>query len=342
VTVAIESGRRDVRREVLDRPMKDADIFEGCRNIRDAGLALRTEQMLGVPTMATRPGGSVLDVDLATLRVNVLVRPEISWTAVLAPYGGTELGRLCTELGLYPADRLATNDDVSDSFFDATVLAYAPLYRDQVRVLQRLFSTLAQLDRGDAIARELLEDALPRLSPEAREAALGPLKELAKITKVALYDGELYRIEPDGDPGAGVSGTNGKDGEALLALAEGAAPASRVGAAAAPALGPEAAEVRAALGAIWARVPRGDRIAARFLAAFDAFREDERRAFLALAVELGRIADAAFALPAEDRAREIERLVEAERAELAAAAARSEPRVRLPLAAGSARSGEGP
>src|SRR5262249_53785661 len=139
VTVALESGSYEVRKEVLDRPMRDAHILDGCRNIPEAGLTLRTEQILGVPTRYTQPGGSALHVDLKTLELNVLLRPEIAWSAVLAPYGGTELGKLCAELGLYPWERLATNDDVRDSFFDESALDYGPLYKDQVRVLQRLF-----------------------------------------------------------------------------------------------------------------------------------------------------------------------------------------------------------
>src|SRR5579864_7912390 len=106
--------------------MRDAHIFEGRRNIREAGLMLRTEQMLGIPTRTTRPGGSVLATDLKTLELNVLLEPEIAWSAVLAPYGGTELGRLCAELGLYPAEKLASNDDLRDSFFDETALDYGP------------------------------------------------------------------------------------------------------------------------------------------------------------------------------------------------------------------------
>ncbi|HSU72815.1 MAG TPA: radical SAM protein, partial [Candidatus Binatia bacterium] len=183
VTVAVESGDYTVRDVMLDRAMKDYHIFEGCRNIRNAGLTLRTEQILAVPEPTTKPGGSVIGVDLKTLRVNVLAGATISWTAILAPYGGTELGKKCVELGLYPAEKLATNDDIKDSFFDESALAYSPLYKAQARILQRLFSSFARYDRGHEVAGTFL-DSLAGETLDTLEDFLVPATEIGKITKV--------------------------------------------------------------------------------------------------------------------------------------------------------------
>jgi radical SAM superfamily enzyme YgiQ (UPF0313 family) len=323
VTVAVESGSYEVRKEVLDRPMRDAHILDGCHNIRAAGLTLRTEQILGVPTRSTRRGGSALHVDLLTLELNVLLRPEISWTAVLAPYGGTELGKLCAELGLYEWERLATNDDVSDSFFDETALEYGALYKDQVRVLQRLFSMLAHVDWGHWIAERFLSEALPRFSHGEIEEFLAPAKDMAKRTKALLYDSELYRTKDERlrlDTHAGVSGTNDKGGDELLA-ARLDAPAARLEELAARAWNPEQRAALDALSGLWAQLPRGEVVAFHFLEHFAGYTASERRSFLAIAGQLGRIVGETRALGPMDREAAMRRRVADEQQRLAPQAA---------------------
>jgi hypothetical protein len=313
VTVAVESGSYDVRKDILDRPMKDTHIVDGCRNVRDAGLTLRTEQMLGIPTRTTRPGGSALHVDLLTLELNVLLRPEIAWSAILAPYGGTELGKLCADLGLYSWERLATNDDVCDSFFDESALAYGPLYKHQVRVLQRLFSLLAHVDWGHIIAERFLNEALPRFSDREIHEFATLAKELAKRTKVLLYDSELYRTKDErltNHDNAGVSGTNDKSRDELLADA-GGAPLTLEDLA----LQPWSAEQRAvleALSPLWRYLPRGEVAALHLLEHFPTRPASERTSFLAIASELGRIARAVAQLGPMDHEAEIRRRTEDE------------------------------
>jgi len=300
VTVAIESGSYDIRKTVLDRPMTDAHVFEGCRNIREAGLTLRTEQILGVPARSTRPGGSALDTDLLTLEVNTLVRPEIAWSAILAPYGGTELGKLCAELGLYPAERLETNDDLQGSFFDASALEYSALYKDQVRVLQRLFSSLSHHAHGAAIARRFIRDALPSHTHETIELFLVPLEDIAKVTKVTLYDRTLYNTVDDAGPG-----TQQKSGAELFLATQ---PASGVSldSLSREAWSDGARRVLGALGSLWRLVPHGASIARSFLERWDAYATAEKEAFVALAEALGEIVREFDGASAVDRVARIE------------------------------------
>lgn len=321
VTVAVESGSDEVRREVLDRPMRDAHIFEGCRNIREARLTLRTEQILGLPTRATRPGGSALHIDLLTLELNVLLRPEIAWSAIFAPYGGTELGKLCAELGLYSWQRLATNDDVCDSFFDESALDYGPLYKDQVRVLQRLFSTLAHIDWGHLIAARFLDEALPRFSHREIEDFTALAKDMAKRTKTLLYDSELYRTKDDrlaseADARAGVRGTNDKGRDELLVDTPDA-PSPALEQLGARAWSPAQRAALEALSPLWRHLPRGEVVALHFLERFPAYAVSERTSFLAIASELGRIARETARFGPMDREAEMRRRVEDEQRRLA-------------------------
>lgn len=113
ITLAIESGNDFLRRFVLLRPMPDELIVEGIRKIKNLGFTLRTEQILAVPF-------SDIETDLETLELNNRLNPEMAWTSILAPYGGTNMGRIANEFGFYQGN----NDDLTETFFDRSVLRH--------------------------------------------------------------------------------------------------------------------------------------------------------------------------------------------------------------------------
>lgn len=335
ITVAIESGNYTVRKDILDRAMQDKHIFEGCRNIRKSELTLRTEQILAVPEPTTKPGGSVIGVDLETLRVNVLAGATISWTAILAPYGGTELGKKCVELGLYPAEKLATNNDIKDSFFDESALDYSPMYKAQVRVLQRLFSSFARYDRGHEVAGRFL-DYLAGEDLQTIEDFLVPATEIGKITKVKLYDNELYHTkdeqaqqeeltleeklariknlescatyQEDATYPAGSGEVDRKDSAELIVTATGITLES-------VARWPWNSEQRQALAnmtPLWNYVPRSDVIASEFLKKFKSYTAPQREAFLKFSGTLYGMMQESIAKGPLDKEAEMDRLIKEE------------------------------
>jgi len=101
--------------------MHEELILEGCEMIRSCGMTLRTEQILAVPF-------SNLKTDLSTLRLNCKINPEMAWTSILAPYGGTEMGEVAKNFGFYEG----TNDDLEESFFDRSVLRHSETARDVI------------------------------------------------------------------------------------------------------------------------------------------------------------------------------------------------------------------
>ena len=113
ITLAIESGNAFLRDHVLFRHMPDELILEGCRKIMDRGMTLRTEQILGVPF-------SNLETELQTLDLNARINPTLAWTSILSPYGGTAMGTISSNYGLYRGN----NDDLLDNFFEASVLRH--------------------------------------------------------------------------------------------------------------------------------------------------------------------------------------------------------------------------
>lgn len=121
ITLAIESGNDFLRRYVLLRPMPEALLVEGVRKVQSRGLALRTQQILAVPF-------SDLETDLETLALNNTLAPDIAWSSILAPYAGTAMGSLASDLGFYAGD----NDDLDETFFARSVLRHAVDGRAQV------------------------------------------------------------------------------------------------------------------------------------------------------------------------------------------------------------------
>ncbi len=330
VTAAIESGNFKVREKVLDRAMKERHIFSGCKNIKDSGLTLRTEQILGVPTLETKPGGTVLDIDLETLRTNCLVKPEIMWTAILAPYGGTKLGELCVKLGLYPANKLATNDDISDSFFDSSTLDYAPVYNYQVRFLQRFASTFSHVDWGHVIAERFLTEEVPKHDQLFLEDCLVPAKAIAKFTKETLYNVNLYgtthiadngSLEPckpgamddSGSTGPGSSMVSRKSPQELLADLDGTASNHSLEELLEKDLNSEQQTVLHAMRVFWERMPSGALIAQQFISDFSRYTPTQRSAFITIINQLGNIARKELTTRGPmNRETEIQKLISAE------------------------------
>jgi radical SAM superfamily enzyme YgiQ (UPF0313 family) len=126
ITLAIESGNDFLRRFVLLRRMEDDLIVEGIRKIQTRGMTLRTEQILAVPF-------SNIETDLQTLELNCRLNPEMAWTSILAPYGGTEMGNIASRFGFYRGN----NDDLSETFFDQSVLRHSVNGREMIEPIAR-------------------------------------------------------------------------------------------------------------------------------------------------------------------------------------------------------------
>ncbi|MBU1239953.1 radical SAM protein, partial [Myxococcota bacterium] len=71
VNVGIEAGSESIRRDLLGRDMSDETIIEGCRLLREAGIHILANNMLGLPS-------TTFAQDLATLRLNQRAKPHYS------------------------------------------------------------------------------------------------------------------------------------------------------------------------------------------------------------------------------------------------------------------------
>src|SRR5581483_2752513 len=58
--------------------------------------------------------------DLETLELNTRLGPDLAWASILAPYAGTAMGSIATDLGFYTGN----NDDLDETFFSRSVLRH--------------------------------------------------------------------------------------------------------------------------------------------------------------------------------------------------------------------------
>jgi anaerobic magnesium-protoporphyrin IX monomethyl ester cyclase len=133
VRIALESGSNKLR-NILNRKMTNADVYTAVRLLKKWGIKVMVQNMIGLPT------GTIED-DLYTLEMNIKMHPTYAWVSIFAPYPGTELGDRCKREGWYKGDY----GDMSDSFFDTSVLEFSPGYKEQLECLQKCFALCSEI-----------------------------------------------------------------------------------------------------------------------------------------------------------------------------------------------------
>lgn len=98
VALGVESGSERLRRQVLNRYMSNRQILEAARLIKRHRLKLITINMLCLPT-------ETLDDMLATVDLNLRLRPDGLFTHTFYPYPGTALCAFARKQGLLSDER---------------------------------------------------------------------------------------------------------------------------------------------------------------------------------------------------------------------------------------------
>ncbi|MFH1464981.1 MAG: radical SAM protein [Pseudomonadota bacterium] len=144
VGVGIESGSERVRRELLHRPGRSEELVRAAGLLRDRGIALRTNNMVGLP-------GESLDEMLETLAINQRIQPRDAVCRFFTPYPGTALARYAVEHGFLDAGSVAA---VPATFSKGSLLRSA--HAREVRNLQKLFLPLVRARLPERATRRVL------------------------------------------------------------------------------------------------------------------------------------------------------------------------------------------
>lgn len=171
VWLGLESGDEQVRSELLDRQNSDDVTRAGVARLKARGLAVSTENIVGIPT-------TTLAQDLKTLALNCELRPNYAQCSIFQPYPRTDLGKIAADAGLFSGDF----DELGD-FYEGTSLRVA--HKRELENLQELFALIVRFPR------------LRPLAPVLVRLPLHPLYRLANLAlKVFVLTREFYPVRP--------------------------------------------------------------------------------------------------------------------------------------------------
>lgn len=127
--MALETAS-DRLRALIGRPnTSNEEAVNASKILKKHGIKLMIQNMLALPT-------STIEDDLATLEVNIRCQPAYAWSSIFSPFPGTALGDECKVKGWYTGDY----SDITDCFFDKSVLIFSDEYKERTYVLQKIFA----------------------------------------------------------------------------------------------------------------------------------------------------------------------------------------------------------
>jgi hypothetical protein len=88
VWMGVECGHEKTSRDILRRGISNAQIEAAAEIMHRRHLPFITQNLTGLPV------DNPLAVDLATLDLNIRLKPHFAWSSLLYPYPTTEIGRL--------------------------------------------------------------------------------------------------------------------------------------------------------------------------------------------------------------------------------------------------------
>jgi radical SAM superfamily enzyme YgiQ (UPF0313 family) len=149
--IALETASKPLLK-LLNREKTDLNqVLDAARLLKKWNIKLMMQNMIGLPT------GTIED-DMETLEFNIRCRPDYGWCSIFQPYPGTELGDRCKKEGWYKGNY----SEITDCFFDGSVLEFTPEYKEQLQCLQKIFA-LAVETRIMPEIHELTHERFPKL-----------------------------------------------------------------------------------------------------------------------------------------------------------------------------------
>lgn len=132
IKMAIESADDFIRNDILKRGMSRKQIHDATSLVREAGIVLVTQNILGNPN-------ETLEQAIDTLRLNIQCKPGYAFATLLQPYPKTEIGEYVKNQGLLED---TAGDFDHSSFFDGTVLKTS--HRREIERLRMIFPLVVE------------------------------------------------------------------------------------------------------------------------------------------------------------------------------------------------------
>lgn len=149
--IALETASDRLRKLIGREKTTNEETIQAARLLKKWDIKLMIQNILGLPE-------STIEDDLETLEVNIRCHPAYGWCSIFQPYPGTALADYCIENGIYKGNF----SEITDCFFDGSLLEFDEEHKEQVKVLQRVFALCCET-RYVPTPSELTEANLPQL-----------------------------------------------------------------------------------------------------------------------------------------------------------------------------------
>ena len=92
--VGLESGDEELRQRVMDKRVKDEELYASAERCHRYGIELLTQNMFGIP-------GETPETAMKTVEMNMRIQPEVFIHYFFMPYPMTKLGEIAQEMGMF-------------------------------------------------------------------------------------------------------------------------------------------------------------------------------------------------------------------------------------------------
>ena len=99
ISIGIEHGDYEFRKKMLNRNYKNENAINAARIIKDNGIELSVNNMVGFPDETE-------ELAMKTVELNRKIEADSHTMSIFQPYRGTELHKYCIEKGYWSNDRL--------------------------------------------------------------------------------------------------------------------------------------------------------------------------------------------------------------------------------------------
>jgi len=145
VNVGIETGNETLRRDLLGRRMSNPRLLSSCRLLKEHGIRILSNNMLGLP------GGSYQS-DMETLKLNQACQPDYALAMLWQPYPGTALARYAETHGFFDGNYEA----LDFSYYHRSHIRFGSSQeKRRIENLQKLFAVAVLLPKWTWLVRLL-------------------------------------------------------------------------------------------------------------------------------------------------------------------------------------------
>ncbi len=147
VNLGIETADETLANKVLHRNIKMDRLKAGIKRLKDAGIVVFSDNILGIPS-------GTIEQDLATLQLNIDLDIDYAAATLCTPYPGTGIAKFAVEHGYFDGNF----DQIDESYYTTSVLSFkSPEEKRQIENLQKLFAITVAMPQLLPLVKQLIK-----------------------------------------------------------------------------------------------------------------------------------------------------------------------------------------